>query len=126
MTRDTQVRREYLVFDRKKGLLGVMKNIQGEKEKEMGGNYMVTIIDPVSFEDIKDVKSHTNEYDWHELPKTDPRVQFWKLMDVLENADWYINGYPDGPDDIQVEEHYLETIPAHQVFEQVRKIFQGR
>jgi len=111
---------EELVYDRKKGLFGVKRLISGEKQKEMGSNYMVTLLDPVNFKELEDVKLNSNDYDWHKLPKDDPRVQYWKLMDIIHTADWFYSGWTEN-EDIVVEEAYLNE--PHSVFELVRKIF---
>lgn len=113
--------REWVVFDRKKGLLGVKRVISGEKEKEMHSNYMVTILDPITFRELEDVQLHGSDYDWYDLPIDDPRVQFWESMKVIHDADWYITGYMDNRESLEVDEHYIEN--QHEVFEKLRKIF---
>ena len=117
---DTQVKRQWLVFDRKKGLLGVKKNISGAKAKEMSSNYMVTLLDPMNFKQLQDVQLHGNEYDWYDLPKDDPRVIYWKLFQLVYEADWEYNGYQDG-DGITVEG--AEIINEHEVFQKIRELF---
>jgi len=117
----------WLMFDRKKGLLGIKKYIGNQKqlEKEMGSNFMVTLIDPINFKELENVQLHSNDYDWHELPKDDPRVLYWRLFSIIYDADWRIyahccNEYCDGHE-TEVDESCIEN--EHEVFQQVRELF---
>ncbi len=89
----------------------------------MGGNYVIDLLDPVNFSRIETVASSGPTYNWYSLPKTDPRVQYMKLFDIIEGgiADWEYNGHHDGVDGIVVEEAIIEN--PHEVFELIRKIF---
>lgn len=111
-----------VVFDRKSGVLGYRRLATKAEEKEMGCNYVIDLLDPVNFKRIETVASSGPTYNWHELPKTDPRVQYMALFDVIEGgiADWYYSGYSEG-DGICVDEAFIEN--AHEVFERIRKIF---
>jgi len=116
--------RPRLVFDRKNGLLGVRRLAYKREEKEFNTNYVVDILDPINFKRIKTVKGfHNPEYNWHSLPRNDPRVQFWKLFCIIDSANWYYDGYSDG-DGVQINEAYIEN--QHEIFEQIRKIFEER
>ena len=83
---------------------------------------MVDLLDPVNFSRTETVPTSGSTYNWHNLPKTDPRVQYIALFDIIEGgiADWYYSGYSEG-DGICVDEAFIEN--AHQVFELIRKIF---
>lgn len=113
--------RDTVVFDRKKGLLGVKRKSYTKEEKELGTNYVVDILDPINFERIKTVPGHgLSEHNWYPLSNEDPRTQFWRLFNIIDSANWQYSGYSDG-DGIQVDEAYIEN--KHAVFEQIRKIF---
>lgn len=113
--------RSKIVFDRKKGVIGVKRLANKKEEKEFGTNYVVDILDPINFRQIETVAGVSNpDYDWHGLPRKDPRVQFWKLFNIIAGADWCYSGYSDG-DGIQVDEATIEN--QHEVFESIRELF---
>ena len=116
--------RNRIVFDRKKGLIG-LKRLAGKKEeKELGTNYVVDVLDPIDFNKIETVRGFGDEeHDWYRLPRDDPRVQFWELFSVIEggDADWYYSIAGIG-DNAEVDEAYIEN--KHEVFELVRKLFE--
>ena len=84
-------------------------------------NYVVDILDPVSYKHLQTVRGFgTSDYDWHPLPKTDPRYQFLNLLDIIEGAEWY-HGVVSSDEDAHVEEAYIEN--PYEVFELIRKLF---
>ena len=116
--------RNQIVFDRKKGLIGLKRLAGKNEEKEFGTNYVVDVLDPINFNRIETVRAFGgSEHNWYPLPRDDPRVRFWNLFDIIEggDADWYYNGYHNG-DGIFVEEAFIEN--KHEIFEQVRKLFE--
>lgn len=115
--------RHSVVFDRKRGLLGMKRTANKNEEKEFGANYVVDVLDPISFKKSKTVVHIGPDYDWHTLPREDPRVQFIKLFDVIASANWDYSGYSED-DGIVVEEAFIEN--EHEVFEQVREIFANK
>jgi len=112
-----------VVYDRKSGKLGVRRSKWITEKDSYDTNYVVDIFDPVSWRVLETVPGHGGtEYDWHNLPNDDPRVQLWKLFDIIEggDADWEYSGHPEN-DGIMVEEAYVNN--RYEVFELVRKAF---
>lgn len=115
--------RKIVMFDRKKGLLGIRRMAWKNEEKELGVNKVVDIVDPIEFNKGQTMRAFGDaEYDWHSLPCDDPRVQYISLFDVIEGgeADWYY-GIQSGNDNTCVDEAYIEN--PHEVFRQIRRIF---
>ena len=111
--------RKQVIFDRKTGVVGIKRLATKKEEKEFGGNYVVDILDPINFHTTKTVQLVSPDYDWLALPKEDPRVRFIKLFDAIYGADWYYGI----PEHCEVDEAYIEN--PHDVFEQIRKIFEA-
>ena len=111
---------KWLVYDRSSGKLGVKKFIGNQRElmDEIGSNHMVTLLDPITFKELDENVRLTN--DWRDVPEDDPRLAYWKLFDIIYDADWYFNGYETG-DEFFVDEFCITN--EHQVFNQIRKIF---
>lgn len=115
--------RKVVVFCRKKGTLGVRRLANKDEENKFKTNYVVDILDPVSFEQLETVKGFSDpEHDWHELKSRDPRAQFYHLFRVIEegDADW-VHEIQGSGEDATVEYSYIEN--RHEVFELIRKIF---
>ena len=92
----------------------------GDGTKEWNSNYALFPMDPVEFTWDWRNRVHTSN-DWRKLPKTDPRVQYVALFDVIQGglADW---SYELSDEDVTVEDASIEN--PHEVFRLIRKIFQ--
>lgn len=112
-----------VVYDRKSGKLGVRRSTWTQEKDSFDTNEVVDIFDPINWQVIETVPGHGGkEYDWKNLPDDDPRVQLWKLFDIIEggHADWEYSGQPEG-DGIFVEEAYVNN--RYEVFELIRRAF---
>ena len=114
-----------VVYDRKSGKLGVRRGKWIQEKESYDTSYVVDIFDPINWQVIETVPDGVVpgvQYDWKSLPDDDPRVQMWKLFDIIEggHADWEYHGHPED-DGIMVEEATVNN--RQEVFELVRKVF---
>jgi hypothetical protein len=111
------------VFDRKRGQIGVRRLATKKEEEQVHCNYVVDILDSVTFGWRETVAGVGREvYDWQQLPINDPRVQFVNLFDIIDSAHWY---YSIGGSDesASVNEAYIEN--PHDIFKWIRELFKG-
>lgn len=109
-----------VVFDTKTGVIGKKRLATKKEEEQLHCNYVVKILDGITFETVATVAYISNEYKWRPLPDNDERVQFVRLFDILYGAEWYFN-IAGTDENAEVEEYYLED--EHKVFERIRKLF---
>jgi len=86
-----------LVFNRKTGVLGIVKFVGNEPESHgapegWNSNFAVILLDPMTLHAIHP-KVWMPMQDWIELPDTDKRVQAKKILDAIYDADWTINAH---------------------------------
>ena len=85
-----------LVFHRETGTVGVKRFLGTNKghgfwPKEWGWNFAVIEMDPVTLKEL--TNWHEPSVKWQEIPEWDSRVKMWKVIKIIEDADWEVNAH---------------------------------